>query len=319
MHALAARLRPASAPTRSRGSGRRYRATHSASSFAPSPPFDPSPSLAASNPARAAPTAPVTHSSSPGRPPRRVSTRRGRTLPVSVTSTISGPGERVTLPPASVTLLSRASSKKPSSRACSAAASNDAGSASESSAIRGAAPIAATSDTLTASAFQPTSYGVLKRQSKCTPSTSASVVSTSSAPRSGFATAASSPMPIWSQEGEGWSRAWISAMTWRSPRSEIVALPGVINGPGLADDGNFDLTRVFELVLDAPRDVLRQPHRFLVRDAVALDDDADFTAGLQRERLGHALERVGDVLELLEALHVGLEDIAPGAGPRGGD
>ena len=41
--------------------------------------------------------------------------------------------------------------------------------------------------------------------------------------------------------------------------------------------------------------------------------------GLQRERLRHALERVGDALELLEALDVGLEDVAARAGTRGRD
>ena len=49
---------------------------------------------------------------------------------------------------------------------------------------------------------------------------------------------------------------------------------------------------------------------------LALDHDADFAAGLERERLRDALERVGDAFELLEALDVGLEDVAARAGTR---
>src|SRR5262249_38094228 len=161
--------------------------------------------------------------------------------------------------------------------------------------------------------------GVLKRRSKWTPSTSPSVVRISSAPRSGVTTAASSPMPTVSQAGAGGTRARIRAIRSRSPRGVVAArpapslgegLPGEFNGPGFTDDGHLDLTGVLELVLDALGDVLRQPHGLLVRDAIAFDDDADFAAGLEREGLRDALEGVGDALELLEALDVGLEDVA---------
>ena len=75
------------------------------------------------------------------------------------------------------------------------------GSASESSAARGAAPIAARSLRLTASARCPIASGGTKRRSKWTPSTCASVVRTSSAPRCGLITAASSPGPTTTHEG----------------------------------------------------------------------------------------------------------------------
>ena len=52
------------------------------------------------------------------------------------------------------------------------------------------------------------------------------------------------------------------------------------------------------------------------RDLLALDQDADLAARLQRERLRDALERVGDPLELLEPLDVRLEDVAARARPR---
>ena len=57
------------------------------------------------------------------------------------------------------------------------------------------APIAARSLRLTASARWPIASGGTNRRSKCTPSTCASVVSTSNAPRTGSIAAASSPGP----------------------------------------------------------------------------------------------------------------------------
>src|SRR5688572_3019061 len=127
------------------------------------------------------------------------------------------------------------------------------------------------------------SEGEEKRRSKWTPSTRASVVSTCSAPRSGTATAASSPMPTRSAGGAGGSRLRMRSMSARSPVSETRArppLPGKLNGAGLSDDGDLDLARIFQLVLDPLGDVLGQPHRRLVRDPFAFDDDADLAAGL---------------------------------------
>src|SRR5262245_45230994 len=77
---------------------------------------------------------------------------------------------------------------------------------------------------------------------------------------------------------------------------------GIVDGARFPDDGHFDLAGVFELVLDAARDVLGEPDGFLVRHLFALDHDADLAAGLEGERLRDALEGVGDPLQLLEAL-----------------
>src|SRR5688500_5087380 len=147
------------------------------------------------------------------------------------------------------------------------------------------------------------------------PSITPSVVRISSAPRSGRATAASSPMPTTSQGGGAGTRARISAIRSRSPVMAVAAaLPGKFRGPGFTNDGHLDLAGVFELVFNPSGDVLRQPDRLLVRDLLALDDDADFAAGLEGEGLGDAGERVGDAFQLLEALDVGLEDVAARAG-----
>src|SRR6185436_10640809 len=165
------------------------------------------------------------------------------------------------------------------------------------------------------------------------------------------ATAASSPMPTSSHSGAGASCWRMRATSSRSERQATVrptvlrndtyrgtrgarstamlralrvrgrALSSlrIVDGACLTDHRHLDLARVFELVLDAAGDVLRQPHRFFVGDLLAFDHDPDFAAGLQGERLRHALERVGDALELFEPLDVGLEDVAARAGPGGGD
>src|SRR5207237_6950579 len=324
--AFAARVRPSRAPSRDRGVGRRYLRTHSARPassgsrvFDAATSGDRSDRRSHSRPASAAPTAPLTYRASPGRPPPRVSTRRGRAVPVTVTSIINGPGERAMFPPAGVTRYSRAMSMNPSSSASRSATGKSAGSASDSRATRATPPIAATSETLTARAFHPMSHGARKRRLKCTPSIDASVVRISRAPRSGWTTAASSPMPTASHAGAAGRRRRIAAMMARSPASATVWLPGELNGPRLTNDGHLDLSRVLELVLDAPCDVFGQPDRLLVRHAVAFADNADLAAGLQGERLRDALERIGDVLELLETFHVGLEDVAAGAGTCRGD
>src|SRR6185295_9562228 len=93
----------------------------------------------------------------------------------------------------------------------------------------------------------------------------------------------------------------------------------VFDRAGLADDRDLDLARVGQLGLDLARDVLGEPERLVVRELAAVDDDAHLAAGLDRERLLHPLEGGGDLLELLEPLHVGLEDLAAGAGPGGGE
>src|SRR5215471_13873364 len=139
------------------------------------------------------------------------------------------------------------------------------------------------------------------------PSTRASTVRTSARLRSDCTTAASSPMPTSSQSGAGGRPCRMRAMSSCSEQSPTVAaasvtaaLLRVIGRTGFANDRHFDLAGVLQFVLDAPRDVLGQPHGLLVRDLLALDHDSDLAPGLQRERLRHAPEGIGDPLELLE-------------------
>src|SRR6266542_4464611 len=94
---------------------------------------------------------------------------------------------------------------------------------------------------------------------------------------------------------------------------------GIVDGARLANHRDLDLARIFELVFDTARDILRQPDGFLVGDLFALDHDADLAAGLQRDRLRHAAERIGNAFQLLESLDVRLEDVAARSRTRGRD
>src|SRR3954470_12417311 len=224
------------------------------------------------------------------------------------------------------------------------ASGSDGGRTIESSASRGAAPIAARSLRLTASARCRIASGGTTRRSKCTPSTSASTDRTSTRLRSGSTTAASSPMPTSIHSGDGCSCSRMRAISVRSERLSTVGATAlrnnsqrgsfqvflpllrrsssslrVVDGTRLADHRHLDLARILELVLNPPRDVLRQPDRLFVRDLLALDHDADLAPGLEGERFRDAFERVGNSFELLEPLYIRLEDVAAGAGPGRGD
>src|SRR5206468_527007 len=141
---------------------------------------------------------------------------------------------------------------------------------------------AARSLRLTASARCPMAAGGVNARLKCTPSTTASTLRTSSRFRAGSTTAASSPTPTTIQSGADGSRAWIRAISSRSERSETEAggsrpgasmpsIPaparsfGIVDGTRFADDRDLDLAGVLQLALDASGDVLGQPDGFLVR------------------------------------------------------
>src|SRR5215813_1153954 len=94
--------------------------------------------------------------------------------------------------------------------------------------------------------------------------------------------------------------------------------PRVLNRTGLANDGDLDLTGILQLGLDLLGHVAREPERLVVVDPVGLDHDAQLPPRLDREGLLDSLEAVGDVLELLEPLDVGFEDLAAGPRPRRG-
>src|SRR5438067_3720350 len=88
------------------------------------------------------------------------------------------------------------------------------------------------------------------------------------------------------------------------------------DGARLADDHHLDVPRVLHLGLDALGDVLRELVGVEVGDDVGLGHHAELAPGLDRVAQLHALVGHRDLLELREALDVGLEHVAPGARPR---
>src|SRR5687768_4189293 len=114
------------------------------------------------------------------------------------------------------------------------------------------------------------------------------------------------------------SRSLTSCTSPRSNRSSRMFMAGslgVLARAGLTDDADADLARVGGLGLDALGQIARQQHRPLVGELAVLDDDAHLAPHLQRERLVDALVAARDLLEVAEALHVGLERLAPRARP----
>src|SRR4051812_378215 len=79
-----------------------------------------------------------------------------------------------------------------------------------------------------------------------------------------------------------------------------VRSPGKFYGPGLAEDGDLDLAGIDQLFLDRAGDVAAELGGFVVVELVAVGDDADLAAGLDRVCLLDAGEAAGQGLELFE-------------------
>src|SRR2546426_712393 len=93
----------------------------------------------------------------------------------------------------------------------------------------------------------------------------------------------------------------------------------VLDRARLADDRDLDLARVGQLLLDLPDDVAGEPAGGQVVDLLGPDEDPDLAAGLDGERPLHALEAVGDRLEVLQPLDVRVHRLAAGTRPRRAD
>src|SRR3984893_3106058 len=160
-----------------------FAAASSASADAAAPP------RRISRPSEASPIVPVAMTRSPGFAPLRRTILPDGTRPNAVIEIITGPGVETVSPPSSGQPNRPASS--PSDRAKGAGrASSAARSASVSTKPAGVAPLAARSDRFTRSALRAIVSGGSSLR-KCTPSTMASVVTTTSSPRA-FRIAASS-------------------------------------------------------------------------------------------------------------------------------
>src|SRR5215471_8553649 len=118
-----------------------------------------------------------------------------------------------------------------------------------------------------------------------------------------------------------WSARRPGAPTTSPTKSRFMrdASARVLHGARLPNDRDLDLAGILELRLDLLGHVAGEPERLVVGQARRLDDDPQLPSGLDGERLLDALEAVRDVLELLQALDVRLQDLAAGARPCGGE
>src|SRR5688500_6167349 len=92
-----------------------------------------------------------------------------------------------------------------------------------------------------------------------------------------------------------------------------------VHRPRFSDHYDLDLTGVLQLRLDATRNFLGKRRHADVVHVVGRHEHPDLSACLNREHLLHPAVARRDPLEPLETLHVGLEGLAPGTGPRARD
>src|SRR5882672_12243333 len=93
-------------------------------------------------------------------------------------------------------------------------------------------------------------------------------------------------------------------------------LPCKIHRPRLPDHHDPDLSRILEIALDLAGDLLRELSRAGIVYGIGRHDHAHLASRLDGEDFLDALELRGDLLELGEALYVGLERFAARARPR---
>src|SRR3990170_2433194 len=93
----------------------------------------------------------------------------------------------------------------------------------------------------------------------------------------------------------------------------------VLHRAPFADNGDFDLPRVVQVLLYLLADLLRHPVGAEVIDLFGLDDDAYLAPGLDGERLLHAREGVGNRLQRFQPLEVLVHGLATSARPAAAD
>src|SRR5574338_198566 len=113
----------------------------------------------------------------------------------------------------------------------------------------------------------------------------------------------------------GNTRTSVMTVSMRT-RRPAYHLARVIGRAGLTHDDNPHLTRIRGFGLDGPCDFLRHDDGLGVVDLIVHHHHADFAARLQRVRALDAGEPAADRLEIVEALDVRRELLAPCARPR---
>src|SRR4051794_10103976 len=103
------------------------------------------------------------------------------------------------------------------------------------------------------------------------------------------------------------------------PESPSYYSSSVVSRARLPDHGHLDLARIFELLLDLARDLVREQHGAVVVEGAGLHHHADLAARLHGVDLVDAVVAGGGVLEGAQAPDVLLERLPPGARGRAGE
>src|SRR4051812_26899902 len=99
----------------------------------------------------------------------------------------------------------------------------------------------------------------------------------------------------------------------------IGGLPRVFDESAFAPHRHANFAGIRQLLLDLLGDVPRQDDGLGVADLVAVDEDADLAAGLDRVDSGDAGLGLREGFQLLDALDVAVEGLAARARAGGGD
>src|SRR6516164_3151593 len=89
-----------------------------------------------------------------------------------------------------------------------------------------------------------------------------------------------------------------------APLLFVAALARYFSRPGLADHRDANLPGIGHVGFDLARDLPRKHRGLLVGDLTGLDDHAHLAAGLDCEAFLDSAKRPGDLLQVLEPLHV---------------
>src|ERR671930_662297 len=94
------------------------------------------------------------------------------------------------------------------------------------------------------------------------------------------------------------------------PVTAVGDIAGDVDRPALADDRHLHLAGVLEVILDLPRDLVREQNGAVVVDLARVNDPPDLAARLERIDLVDAGLLRGELLQGFQALDVVLEALA---------
>jgi hypothetical protein len=92
-----------------------------------------------------------------------------------------------------------------------------------------------------------------------------------------------------------------------------------LDAPRFSNDGDSDLARVVEFVLDPARDAAGQEIGLFITELIRLDHDSKLASGLHCEAFFDSAEGQANAFEVFEATDVGCHGLGARARARGAD